>query len=372
MISRSTTTLRYRASPLARLALLAYVFLIVYASWYPFANWRSLGLSPLDYLSAPLPRYWTLFDVAINVVGYAPFGLLVVFALHPLIRGVWAALLAILSGILLAGTMEAVQTFLPSRVPSNLDFITNVSGSALGALAGVLLVHALLERSRLRLLQRRWFLRKSSAALIVLALWPLAQIYPQGYLFGHGQITPILSDWLSSLLSMPVDLAAMLRHAPLLSAEQYWLSETIITACGMCGALLSMLCLLRSNAPKVALSIVLVAATLLSKTLASALLFGPENAFSWYTPGAESGLVMGALMLSGMVFTRPPIQRRLAVLMLLLSLLAVNSVPANPYFVATLQTWVQGKFLNFNGAAQFLSLAWPFVTLWFLLHSRNT
>lgn len=361
--------LRYRASPLARIALLAYLLLIAYASWYPFTGWRSIGLGPLDYLSAPMPRYWTLFDVAINVVGYAPFGLLVVFALHPLIRGIWAALLAILSGTLLSGTMEAVQTYLPSRVASNLDLITNVSGATLGGLAGMFLVHALLERSRLRLLQRRWFLRKSSAALIVLALWPLAQLYPQGYLFGHGQITPILSGWLSSLLSMEIDLGAMLRHAPLLNAEQYWLSETIITACGLCGALLSMQCLLRRNAPKVALSIALIVATLTGKTLASALLFGPENAFAWYTPGAEGGLVMGALMLSGMVFTRPPIQRRLAVLMLLVSLLAVNSVPANPYFVATLQTWVQGKFLNFNGAAQFLSLAWPFVTLWFLLRS---
>jgi hypothetical protein len=34
--------------------------------------------------------------------------------------------------------------------------------------------------------------------------------------------------------------------------------------------------------------------------------------------------------------------------------------------VATLQTWVQGKFLNFNGAAQFLSLLWPFFAVWFL------
>jgi hypothetical protein len=45
----------------------------------------------------------------------------------------------------------------------------------------------------------------------------------------------------------------------------------------------------------------------------------------------------------------------------------VNTIPANPYFVSTLQGWVQGKFLNFNGAAQFLSLLWPFFTLWFLL-----
>ena len=47
--------------------------------------------------------------------------------------------------------------------------------------------------------------------------------------------------------------------------------------------------------------------------------------------------------------------------------LIVNTTPANPYFVATLQTWVQGKFLNFNGAAQFLSLLWPFFAFWYLL-----
>jgi hypothetical protein len=61
-------------------------------------------------------------------------------------------------------------------------------------------------------------------------------------------------------------------------------------------------------------------------------------------------------------------QRRVAAFSLLLSLSVVNLVPANPYFLATLQTWVQGKFLNFNGAAQFLSLLWPFLAFWFLFH----
>jgi hypothetical protein len=67
-------------------------------------------------------------------------------------------------------------------------------------------------------------------------------------------------------------------------------------------------------------------------------------------------------------------QRRLAIVTLLLSLIVVNTIPANPYFVSTLQGWVQGKFLNFNGAAQVLSLLWPFCALWFLLlpsHNLN-
>ena len=40
------------------------------------------------------------------------------------------------------------------------------------------------------------------AGVVLLALWPLAQIYPQSFLFGLGQLLPILSDWLSQLLDM--------------------------------------------------------------------------------------------------------------------------------------------------------------------------
>ena len=58
------------------------------------------------------------------------------------------------------------------------------------------------------------------------------------------------------------------------------------------------------------------------------------------------------VMLSGLIFAPPVAQRRVAALTLFMSLVVVNLAPANPYFVATLQTWVQGKFLNFNGAAQ--------------------
>jgi hypothetical protein len=264
--------------------------------------------------------------------------------------------------------MEAVQTFLPSRVPSNLDLLTNTGGILLGAIAGVLLSHTFLEQSRFLLLRRRWFSVEASRGLIVLALWPLAQIYPQGHLFGHGQVAPILSGWLSDWLSIPIDLGALMRHDAELTIEQYWLSETIITACGLTGALLTLLCLLHRRAPKGTLLLLLLASAVAVKSLASALLFAPENAFVWLTPGAQGGILIGAIMLSGLAFAPPTAQRRVAVAALIISLIVINAVPANPYFIATLQTWVQGKFLNFNGAAQFLSLLWPFFTLWFLLH----
>ncbi len=355
----------------ARVSLFFYLVLIVYGSWYPFSGWENRGLSPQALLLAPLPHYWTLFDVVTNVLAYLPFGLLVVFALYPRVRGPRAALLAIVAGTLLTAAMEAGQTLLPNRVPSNLDLLTNALGACLGAGAGVLLTRPFLEQSRLLALRRRWFVADAGRGLIVLALWPLAQIYPQGYVFGHGQITTALSDWLSDWLATPVDLAELLRRGVQPGIEQYWLAETIITACGMTGAVLALLILLRKQAPRGMLALTLVAAAVIVKTLASALLFAPENAFKWLTPGAVGGLLVGALMLAGLTSARPLAQRRLAVATLAASLAIVNLMPSNPYFVATLQTWVQGKFLNFNGATQFLSLLWPFFMLWFLLHPAH-
>jgi VanZ family protein len=356
-----------RTSPLARAALLAYVLLIVYASWYPFSGWHNQGLSPFIFLEhTTLPHYWTKFDAITNVIGYMPLGTLIVYALYPRFKGLAALALAALAGTLLSGTMEAVQTYLPSRVSSNLDFYTNAVGCALGAVIGVLTVRKLMDQSPLYRLRQQWFAPHASQGLVLLALWPLAQIYPQSFLFGLGQLLPILSDWLSTLLDTEIDLASYLRPDTVLTVEQYWLSETIITACGMVGAALTLLCLLRKPAPRGVLVLLLVASAIVVKALATALFFSPENAFVWVTPGAEGGFLIGAIMLAGLTFAPHVAQRRLAAATLLLCLLIVNTTPANPYFVATLQTWVQGKFLNFNGAAQFLSLLWPFFTIWFL------
>lgn len=356
------------ASVFARVGVLVYAILILYASWYPFSGWTDNGLSPWHYLSLPLPHYWTRFDLAANVLAYIPFGVGIVFALYPHVRSLFAFFLAAAAGILLSVVIEAGQTFLPSRVPSNLDVITNSAGATLGALAGTLLTPYVLERSRLMQIRRRWFLHEASRGLIVAGLWPLAQIYPQSYLFGHGQLMPILSEWLSFWWAVPVDLSALLRQDRQLTIEQYWLAETIITACGLTGALLTLLCLLRKTAPKTLLVILLALSAFLAKALSNALLFSPEQAFAWLTPGAQAGILVSLIMLGGLAFTPPTAQRRVAALTLLISLLVVNAAPSNPYFIATLQTWVQGKLLNFNGAVQFLALVWPFLALWFLYH----
>ena len=361
-----------RASAFVRIGLLFYGLLVVYASWYPLSGWRDNGLAPWAFLTEHMPRYWTAFDLAVNVAGYVPLGALTVLALYPLLRGTQAVAVTVIFGVLLATLMEGVQTYLPSRVPSNLDILTNSMGLATGALLGNWMREQFLEQSQLRALRHRWFSDQASRGLVIVGLWPLAQVYPQAYLFGHGQLLPVISGWLSDWMAVPIDLNQLLFwNEYSVTVEQYLMAEVIITACCMTGAVLTLLCQMRSDAPKTLLAMILVGATLATKAVASALLFTPDNAFTWLTPSAAGGLVVGTIMLGGLSLAPAIAQRRAAIFALLIGLLALNMAPANPYFLSSLQDWVQGKFLNFNGAAQFLSLTWPFFALWFLTHRTH-
>lgn len=359
------------ATSFVRASLAAYAFLIVYASWYPFSGWRDMGIGPLDYLTAPLPYYWTGFDLVTNLAGYAPFGFLVVLSLHPRIRGLPAIVLATAAALLLSGLMEAVQTWLPSRVASNLDLYTNTAGALLGALAAALLRYRLMESDRLHEVGERWLADDAGRGLVIVALWPLAQIYPVSHFFGLGQLLGTLSSWISVLLVEPIDLATWLVNGKQLSVDQYWLSEVVIAACGLIGGVLMLLTLLRNEAPRWLLATTLIIAVVIVKLFSSALFFAPENAFVSLTPAAWRGLAIGIVLLMPLAWLPVRWQRRLAAYALIVALFIVNLLPPNPYFISTLQTWVQGKFLNFNGAAEFLSILWPFLAIWFLTSGKT-
>ncbi len=355
------------ASPYARVALAAYWILILYASWFPFTGWTTNNLAALPVQLREMPRYWGQFDASINVLGYIPFGALLVLALYPRWRGFSAWLLASLLGTLTSLLAESVQIMLPSRVTSLLDFLTNSAGATVGALLGLLLTRWLLVPDRLHAWRSAWLQREASRDLLIIGLWPLAQIYPQAYLYGLGLVLPHLSQLLSDALEMDIDIASWLLRAWEFSPDEYLMAEAVITACGIAGACLILLSLLSRQAPHGRLSLLLILASLAIKALASALFFKPDYAFIWLTPGARGGLLLGLLLLYGCSYAPAQVQRRLALLFLGIALLVLNLVSDNPYFQATLQGWTQGKFLNFNGAALFLSALWPFLAIWVLL-----
>lgn len=355
------------ASPYARVALVAYGILILYASWYPFTNWTTNNLAALPVQLREMPRYWAQFDASINVIGYIPFGALLVLALYPRWRGFSAWLIASLLGAFTSLLAESVQIMLPSRVTSLLDLITNSGGAALGAILGLVLTRWLLVPDRLHEWRNAWLQREASRDLLIVGLWPLAQIYPQAYLYGLGLVLPHLSQLISDAFEIDLDIASWLLRAWEFSPDEYLMAEAVITACGLAGACLILLSVLSRQAPHGRLSLVLIIASLGLKALASALFFKPDYAFIWLTPGARGGLLLGLLLLYGCSYAPAQIQRRLALLFLSIALLVLNLVSDNPYFLATLQGWTQGKFLNFNGAALFLSALWPFLAIWVLL-----
>ncbi len=100
------------------------------------ARCRPLDPEPLR-LRQPLPGYpLSRRDMALNLVGFVPLGLVLFWTLRR-----WTALgpppalwVAIFAGFSLSLTIETAQAFLPSRVSTTEDLVLNTAGSALGAL----------------------------------------------------------------------------------------------------------------------------------------------------------------------------------------------------------------------------------------------
>ena len=179
---------------------LAAICLIVYASLYPFADWRDQGISPLRFLTAPLPQYWTGFDVGANLLGYAPLGFLLALSALSSRRVPWAVSVAVVSCALLSLAMETLQSYLPSRIPSNVDLALNTLGAWLGACCAWALGKAgVVDRwSRFTV---HWFAPDARGALVLLLLWPPALLFPAPVPMGLGQVFERLESALAALLA---------------------------------------------------------------------------------------------------------------------------------------------------------------------------
>lgn len=351
-----------RASPLARIAWLAYGVLIVYASLAPWSGWRDLGVSPWAFLTAPLPRYITGFDIAVNVAGYLPFGAIGVLALYPRLRGARAVFVVFLAGTLLSAGIEALQTYLPRRIASNVDLAANAAGVAIGALIASPLCQALIDRGRLARLRAQWFARDATTALLLLAFWPIAQIHPGPMLFGLGEVQPTL-DAVARFFGFVAPQLGRTGFGP----AEFVMAEAIVTASAVLAAGLTLAAVALPAAPRTALALALVAVALPARALAYAVQFGPENAFAWVTPGAIGGLAIGALALAVASAGAQRALLRLALLAVVVLLVAVNVVPDNPYHANWLRGWRPGRLVHFSAAADWIAALWPYALLLWLL-----
>lgn len=172
-----STHLSYRARLVQVAAVLLYLLLIAYGSLYPFSGWRVPVQHSWGFLFAPWPRYVTRTDLITNVLAYLPLGYLLTAWLR-LHVGRWATVLyAVLGGALCSVTLEFLQAFLPGRIASNLDILTNVTGVLMGVVLYRLLQNGKWPGRLLPQWRERHFAPGlwGDAGLLLLILWGLSQ-----------------------------------------------------------------------------------------------------------------------------------------------------------------------------------------------------
>lgn len=344
---------------------LIYVGLICYASLYPFSDWRYQGVVPWAFLSGPWPKYWTGFDITINLLGYLPLGFLLALSALRTGRGRFAVALATLLSGLLSLAMESFQNYLPFRVPSNVDLGLNVVGAWLGALlAWGMEELGVIERWSI--FRARWFVADARGGLVLLALWPVGLLFPAAVPFGLGQVLERLESSLGDILQD----TPLLDWLPVRDIELQPLVPGAELVCVMLGMLIPCLlgfCIIRATSRRLLFLLLVLACGMGVTALSAALSYGPEHAWAWFSVPVKAGLV-AAMVLALLLLGVP---RRVSAALVLLALGVhldlLNQAPASPYFAQTLSTWEQGRFIRFHGLAQWVGWLWPYATLVYVL-----
>ena len=335
-----------------RLALAAFV-LTVLVSLYPLAGWRDSGVVWWSFLAAGIPRVVPGVDLLGNILAYVPLSALTCLAL----RESFGLRLAIVGSLLLCATlslsMEALQNFLPMRVPSNIDFAANVVGTCLGIMAELRWGHWLGEGGRL---DRAWLRlrangRAQEAGLAVLGLWVLTQWSPHCVPFALGSVRQLL------------DIAGPAQF----SVERFAIFETVIVTAGMLAAGLVAALMLRRRRLQAAMSVVVLG--LLTKGVGMTLL--GTATLGWATPGVLRGLVIGVVLLAAFSGLRPALQRVVMCICVMVVVAVANLIPDNPYQLPSLPAFPAAQWLNLDGLSRLVNALWPVLALSWLVNLKT-
>jgi len=349
----SPTTTRYsRRSKLVRYLTVAYPLLLAYASLFPFSGWRAPVENATAFILADWPFYLTISDITLNVLAYLPLGLLLTLTFMGRTPRSAASILGVLAGTLLSLVIELAQGYLPSRIASNVDLLTNGGGTVLGAAAAYMFGERWLLSGELFRLRGRYFLPGAATdyGFVLLALWLFTQLNAEIWLFGNGDLRHLVPGEVSVSYS----------------AESYRYLEAGVAALNFAGVAFLVTAIARSFLGAAVSLFVLTAGALALKTIASSALFIFGNPSLWLTPGSLLGLAIGLAMWLLLARAHRSVLIRAAAVCLALGLVVVNLAPENPYLVAALKVWRHGHYVSFNGMTRLLSAVWPFVTLAYL------
>ncbi|WP_157281254.1 VanZ family protein [Pelomonas sp. Root1237] len=343
--------------------LLAHMGLVTYASLYPFWPWRwppGMGLPWLFSLPWPA-RFWA-FDVEANLIGYIPLGLL---GFAAAMRSGWGVrgglLLGLLPGPALSFAMETLQFFVPGRVPSLSDWVLNSAGSLLGTALGLVL-SALGGLERWEDVRDHWFGASSAPALALLALWPLALLYPTPLPFGLGQWLPW---WRGMLLDALTGTPWALNWGDAVTVEHELPPglEALAIALGLLAPVLLMITVARSGLRRLALAGGAVLLGLLGTATSTAMAFGPDHAWAWLSDATRPGVGLGVVLALVACLLPSRVAAALGLFVLCALIGLISLAPSDPYLALNMQAWEQGRFINLYGLTRWVAWTWPFIAL---------
>ena len=339
-----------RGLHLAWILAVAYLLVIAYASLQPFSGWWLPPEEIRHFLSAPWPRYITLDDVLINIGAYLPLGFLLARALLRRLGNARSVLAAAALACLVSAAMEAVQMFMPARVASNVDVLTNGLGGLIGALAAPLFSPTRLLGMPLARLRRSWFAYGSAAdvGLVLLCVWLATQLHPTAQLFGTGH------------LRNTFDLPVWFTHTPALLLA----AEAAVAGFNVLGIGLVVIALTREprRSGRVLAAVLLTGFAAKAYTaLAVAKTAGP---LAWLTPGVALGIVVAGGLLVALSRLPRRVQWILACVSFAAAIAAINVAPDNPYQSVPAQLLAgPTHFLSFSAIVRAIAELWPFLAV---------
>lgn len=175
------------------------ILIILYGSLYPFDfHWADLSqISWLDW-STQIQQKTTNGDILSNILTFIPLGYFAFFtdyfSKHPPFKRI---ALILSSGFIFAYSLQIVQFFLPSRIATAADAITNFLGLIIGVALACSVYYSLKSKPEIK---QHWS-ETFSIPLLLVACWLVYCCFP---FFPHTQLSLIFDDlkpiWSSEIM----------------------------------------------------------------------------------------------------------------------------------------------------------------------------
>lgn len=348
-------------APKSRLPLylvLGYTLLVLYASLTPFSGWRAPGHGIFEFIDAPLPRYTMAFDLAVNVLAYVPLGFLAALSVAPGLHPFVAAVAGTLAGAGLSFGMEVAQAFLPGRVSSNLDLITNSGGAMFGAFVAARARAAPAIARRIASWRARLFLpgRETDLGIALVALWFFSQLDPSLPLLG--------------IVFFSTGIQAQLAGLGADSAFRF-LGPISVNLTLMSLGLMLML-LMRTHRSALAALALLVWIAALMKLVAASILLRSEAAFLWVSNEIVWAIILGAALVSLAALLPQKHVLKLCALALVGTIVLAMLRPGEAHSFLSLRffRWSDLQLIRYTGLSATVAEVWPCAALLYLLLLR--